>query len=208
MAAAGHALRLCLRTCRRAPAGRLAAPPLRSIAPTRAFTTTRVRWAQDDQQNEEGEGENVASPYQHLEDAFKDMSPEELSELEGLIANEDETGAPMTLNRYLEQEEPELRAEQAIDTEMKTITRREKPNRQSFWYDEDDPDTVTEDVGDEFDEDDITSMAHGKLDEVREYRHYARIAAWEMPLLSSTLHPCGEMGIYCPFWVLGDPSRW
>lgn len=34
--------------------------------------------------------------------------------------------------------------------------------------------------------DDITSLAHGELEQHRELRTYARIAAWEMPLLSST----------------------
>ena len=33
--------------------------------------------------------------------------------------------------------------------------------------------------------DDITSLAHGELEQHRELRDYARIAAWEMPLLSS-----------------------
>ena len=37
----------------------------------------------------------------------------------------------------------------------------------------------------EFEEDDITSIAHGQLEQHREYREYMRIAAWEMPLLSS-----------------------
>jgi len=37
----------------------------------------------------------------------------------------------------------------------------------------------------EFQEDDITSLAHGELEQHREYREYARLAAWEMPLLSS-----------------------
>lgn len=33
--------------------------------------------------------------------------------------------------------------------------------------------------------DDMTSLAHGELEQHRELRDYARIAAWEMPLLSS-----------------------
>jgi small subunit ribosomal protein S35 len=37
----------------------------------------------------------------------------------------------------------------------------------------------------EDDEDDISSIAHGELEQHREWRHYARLAAWEMPLLSS-----------------------
>lgn len=38
----------------------------------------------------------------------------------------------------------------------------------------------------EFEDDDITSLGHGELEQHREMRHYARLAAWEMPLLSST----------------------
>ena len=48
----------------------------------------------------------------------------------------------------------------------------------------------------EYESDDITSLGHGELEQHREMRHYARIAAWEMPLLSSApllpsvfLHP-------------------
>jgi small subunit ribosomal protein S35 len=37
----------------------------------------------------------------------------------------------------------------------------------------------------EFEENDISSLAHGQLEQHREYRHYARLAAWEMPLLTS-----------------------
>ncbi|KAL8909062.1 MAG: hypothetical protein Q9207_000396 [Kuettlingeria erythrocarpa] len=42
---------------------------------------------------------------------------------------------------------------------------------------------------DEFDGDDITSTAHGELEQHREIRDYARIAAWEMPLLSKLAKP-------------------
>jgi hypothetical protein len=40
---------------------------------------------------------------------------------------------------------------------------------------------------DEFKEDDISSLAHAELEQHREMREYARLAAWEMPLLSSKL---------------------
>ena len=44
---------------------------------------------------------------------------------------------------------------------------------------------------DDFQGDDITSLGHGELAQHREMREYARIAAWEMPLLSSMLMgPC------------------
>lgn len=48
----------------------------------------------------------------------------------------------------------------------------------------------------EFEGDDITSLGHGELEQHREMRHYARIAAWEMPLLSST--PCLRYFPPCP----------
>ena len=41
----------------------------------------------------------------------------------------------------------------------------------------------------EFKGDDISSLAHGELEQHREMREYARIAAWEMPLLSSMPPP-------------------
>ncbi|KAI1635146.1 mitochondrial ribosomal subunit protein-domain-containing protein [Biscogniauxia mediterranea] len=63
--------------------------------------------------------------------------------------------------------------------------------KRSFWNEEeDDPELITDELNeDEFDEDDIPSMAHGKLEEIREYREYARLAAWEMPLLSKLARP-------------------
>lgn len=48
-----------------------------------------------------------------------------------------------------------------------------------------------EDIGpdDEFMGDDISSTAHGELEQHREIREYARNAAWEMPLLARELFP-------------------
>lgn len=39
------------------------------------------------------------------------------------------------------------------------------------------------------DEDDMTSLGHGELELHRELRHYARLAAWEMPLLYNLRKP-------------------
>ncbi|KAL2045788.1 hypothetical protein N7G274_002219 [Stereocaulon virgatum] len=41
----------------------------------------------------------------------------------------------------------------------------------------------------EFEGDDITALGHGELEQHREMREYARIAAWEMPLLSKSAKP-------------------
>ena len=52
-----------------------------------------------------------------------------------------------------------------------------------FAMGEENPRDVGED--EEFEGDDITSLGHGELEQHREMREYARIAAWEMPMLSS-----------------------
>lgn len=61
-----------------------------------------------------------------------------------------------------------------------------KPARDVFWdEDETDSELITNNDADEFDENDMTDIAHAKLEEHREQRAYARIAIWEMPLLAS-----------------------
>lgn len=52
-----------------------------------------------------------------------------------------------------------------------------------FATGEDESQEIGED--EEFEGDDITSIAHGELEQHREIREYMRIAAWEMPMLSS-----------------------
>lgn len=63
---------------------------------------------------------------------------------------------------------------------------RSEEEGQTFWSG-----PLGDDYGeeDEFEEDDISSLGHGELEQHREMRDYARIAAWEMPLLSSMLFP-------------------
>jgi hypothetical protein len=52
---------------------------------------------------------------------------------------------------------------------------------------------------------DISSLAHGELEQHREARHYARIAAYEMPRLFRQppsppyAHGSGELGLICGF---------
>ncbi|KAK6064740.1 hypothetical protein SCUP515_11622 [Seiridium cupressi] len=96
----------------------------------------------------------------------------------------------------LSQEED--RAFQELDLAFNKLdavaTQVQKPvrvHKRSFWgEDEQDQDYLTEDIDeDDFSDEDIMSIAHGKLEEHREYREYARIAAWQMPLLSKLARP-------------------
>lgn len=70
------------------------------------------------------------------------------------------------------------------DSRMRFEDIRER-NR-GFWAEEEEDEfSNAEDGDDTFNDDEITSMAHAELELHREVREYARIAAWDMPLLSS-----------------------
>ncbi|KAI5301655.1 28S ribosomal protein S35, mitochondrial, partial [Ascosphaera pollenicola] len=74
------------------------------------------------------------------------------------------------------------------DIDYPTSIPKVKP--EGFWAeDEEDEFARAKDGDDHFNDDDITTMAHTELDAHRDVRHYARIAAWEMPLLSKLARP-------------------
>lgn len=55
-----------------------------------------------------------------------------------------------------------------------------------FWAEDDGDEMAQVEDGDEdIQDDEITSMAHAEMELHREMREYARIAAWDMPMLSS-----------------------
>lgn len=77
-----------------------------------------------------------------------------------------------------------------IDKEMGPIQFRPEwtPGeiRDGFWADgEDDELGIVPDYDDDFDDSMMTSVAESELELHREMREYQRIAAWELPLLSS-----------------------
>lgn len=194
MASAPRVARLCAAACRR-PAPQLSTlrqHRLTSIAGTRAptaaaaaFSTSSMRAAERDFDGEEG-GESIPVELRQLDKAFLDRAtPEGLQQLDQLA----KLNGHNSIEAYLDDK---LRYTPGFSTQDRLLTDElvrddsgGKPDRKAFWYDEDDPDTFTEEH-DEFNEDDMMSMAHNKLDEVREMRHYTRLAVWEMPLLSST----------------------
>jgi small subunit ribosomal protein S35 len=73
---------------------------------------------------------------------------------------------------------------QSADRIFDKLAEDDKPDTRSFWYDEDDPETITEQRDDNKDPIDMPETAHIKLEELREARHWTRVAAWEMPLLA------------------------
>ncbi|KAL4896817.1 mitochondrial ribosomal subunit protein-domain-containing protein [Aspergillus ambiguus] len=74
------------------------------------------------------------------------------------------------------------------DEPMRFEDVREK--RAGFWAEEEDDEFgLVEDADEDFNDDEITSMAHAEVELHREIREYARIAAWDMPFLSNLAKP-------------------
>ena len=99
------------------------------------------------------------------------------------------------LEQYSPKEVNELEKEMGDLWQSFALAERPTPKGpDQFWNEEEeDPEMVMKDGPDEDDPGyDMSSMAHSRLDEIREQRHLARIIVWEMPLLSSTFsnRPC------------------
>lgn len=95
--------------------------------------------------------------------------------------------------------DPEKRAKAFAEIE-RTVNRMERDDTmrfedvqekgRGFWSEEEEDEfCLVEDGDEDFNDDEITSMAHAELELHREIREYARIAAWDMPSLSSAYHP-------------------
>lgn len=178
MAAASTAFRICARAIARPrPAPALHARPLLQ---RRTLTSTPLRWRPaknpDEEDGEAAEAEETASDDGSADRILDEIPPEDRDP---------------AMEAELEEMRPQLeKLESKMHTELDEMEAKlfkdPRPQKDSFWFDEEDDDPTTEGiVGDEFDEDDMPTMAHGKLDELREYRHYSRIVAWEMPMLAS-----------------------
>lgn len=169
-------MRLCLRALRHtaAPAPRKAGAPIYTAR--RAFSSTPTPWRPATKKDEADELEAEEED---------DIDPVELERSMRAALRDPE----VDFERTARLQEQVLGSANAVISEA-TFTPRVFPQK-SFWHEEeDDPDLITDELDEDvFDEDDIMSMAHGKLEEFREYREYARIAAWEMPLLSKLARP-------------------
>lgn len=199
MASAARSLRLVCRSCRNQR-------PVRRVGP-RVF----VAWKsvsggagsfKDADMPEESE--TKASPFDHWEEEgleverkYRHLTPGQLAQT---VLREEE-GDNLPQLRSLEaalssiaDSEHVKKGQFEINSATKPMRQILKPMRDAFWDDEEpDPDLITNDDNDEFEENDMSDIAHAKLEEHREQREYARIAIWEMPLLASECRStCGQ----------------
>ena len=127
------------------------------------------------------------SLYSGAKDSYLKSEPSERRKLEELYESmQEELGPSSTAGRdmdaLVEREVYAARDEVSKDV-LEKPDRTRKPSYDFSGMNDPDRDIAPDEV---FRDDDITSLAHAQLDVHREMREYSRLAAWEMPLLSST----------------------
>jgi small subunit ribosomal protein S35 len=147
-----------------------------------------VRWAEEEEERREDDDPSnqvFADPGEFLRSFLRDESitQEERQLAQSMLG--DWSKVPKDTQKSLQN----LVAE--INNEAAPLRRVRVPKKDSFWNEDNaDTDLITDENGeDDFEEDDMLAMGHAKLEEHREFREYARIAVWEMPLLSSKRPP-------------------
>ncbi|KAG6186884.1 hypothetical protein E4U46_000647 [Claviceps purpurea] len=194
MASTSPAARLCALVCRRVSSS--AHQPLpraqrlcRPAAPRAPFSSCAP--ARKRQREEAADDEDAPQRIEltRMNQAIADLAtPQRLQQLDEVAKQNGHNTIDEYLAATLENTPGWASEEREADEQMSKIMQGERPNKTSFWYDEDDPECNTEELED-FDEDDMTSMAHARLEEIREMRQYARLAVWEMPLLAKFAKP-------------------
>ncbi|KAJ5606352.1 hypothetical protein N7510_009133 [Penicillium lagena] len=116
------------------------------------------------------------------------MSPEERAAFDeqnrNMVAEFNDVGKRKAMFAELDKKVRDIEKEE--DLRFEDIRTKQR----GFWakYDDDEFAQV-EDGDEEIHDDEITSMAHAELELHREMREYARITAWDMPMLSKLAKP-------------------
>ena len=191
MAASLSRLRSCaLRCVRPVPRREL----VRQTCLARTFHSTPLRRSDDDDADEDmvhrppPPKADFKFDYSSLDPddkaSYDALSPEEKLEYQSELAALDAYMTSPEVESELNAEVSQLAYELSQEVPRRDpIPERIKPGLMAMG--EEDEQGTGEDG--EFKGDDISSLAHGELEQHREIREMARIAAWEMPLLSSML---------------------
>ncbi len=168
------------------------------VTPCRKFHISPLRRAEDDL---EDDLEDDSSPSKPVRAPYKfslaELDPEEREAYNSLSPEERKEWQEESKKMHDYMASPDIEQELASDVALAAQEYAEesphvevnipriKPGLMAMGEVEE------QDTGEdeEFEGDDITSLGHGELEQHREMREYARIAAWEMPLLSSTPFP-------------------
>jgi small subunit ribosomal protein S35 len=194
--------RSLLQASQRTPAKRKCSRQWQYCAPRyRPFSTTGPWLAEDDDDKRAPDSHDAPSHTERKPFTVADFTPQQRADYEQL-SKEEQAAELNRINAMLEaMDSPEFDAEmekeateiaREIDREIEPLRfqdYRARGQEVGFWADEEDDEFgQVEDDDDDIEEEDITSVAHSELEVHREMREYARIVAWDMPLLKSK--PC------------------
>ncbi|KAJ5597537.1 hypothetical protein N7537_007621 [Penicillium hordei] len=191
-----------------ASAARLLSQPARHMArrglmapSARYFSASPLNRVQDDPVIPPPPKELKAEDYPPMPEYSVDLLTKEQRSMYDMMSPEDRAAFDEENTRMVaEFNNPQKRAaafeeiEQAvlqIDKEEDLRFEDLRPRRPGFWA-EDEPDELVntlEDGDEEINDDEITSLAHAEMELHREMREYARITAWDMPMLSKLAKP-------------------
>ncbi|KAJ5769996.1 uncharacterized protein N7511_002047 [Penicillium nucicola] len=171
-----------------------------SISPIRHFSVSPFRRAQEDPVPPPPPKDLTLDELPPVPEYSPSTMPKELQSMYDLMSPEERTEFDAENARMAaEFNDPAKRsaAFALIEKELQQLEKRDDmrfedihPRRAGFWA-EDDPDEFAqvEDGDEEVNDDEITSMAYTELELHREMREYARITAWDMPMLSKLAKP-------------------
>ncbi|KAF4550325.1 37S ribosomal protein S24-like protein [Elsinoe fawcettii] len=169
--------------------------PISSRQPlARAFSTTISRTAQEPSASEEDTPHFDRTFYESLsaseKSAYLNSSPSDRraqEELHAILHRElgPNSKAGRDLDAYAERYAEDTKEELGPELGEKPGRLPRVPEDFSTMADPD-PEIAPDE---EFQDDDISSLAHGELDQHRELREFMRLASWEMPLLSTLTTP-------------------
>ncbi|KAH8785471.1 mitochondrial ribosomal protein [Diaporthe sp. PMI_573] len=190
MASAARSLRLVCQSCR-------SQRPVRNIGPKVFVAWKSVGGGAIKEIKESSTDGQKPSPFDHwgqedteVDQKYRNMKPSDIAK--DIFSDEERDLFGELTSELASVADTDLRKGQDAAREISRPLRANtvKPRRDTFWdEDEDDKDLISNDDSDEFDENDMTDIAHAKLEEHREQRAYARLAIWEMPLLSQFAKP-------------------
>ncbi|KAJ5961704.1 hypothetical protein N7501_006645 [Penicillium viridicatum] len=191
-----------------ASAARLLTRPARHMArrglmapSARYFSVSPLNRVQDDPVIPPPPKELKAEDYPPMPEYSVDLLTKEQRSMYDMMSPEDRAAFDEENTRMVaEFNNPQKRAAafEEIEQTVLQIDKEEdlrfediRPRRPGFWA-EDEPDELVntlEDGDEEINDDEITSLAHAEMELHREMREYARITAWDMPMLSKLAKP-------------------
>lgn len=150
------------------------------------FTLLEKKFSTPDFKHTDADGNTMQYSTPRTKEELEQIQADAGDPMETIDWAAEVASAPQDSEKYEVQKD----IEEGFDKLLGTLTKDEINEDKKEWieegffnYGEDNPRLVGED--EEFDGDDISTQGHEELEQHRELREYARLAAWELPLLHS-----------------------